>query len=95
MAEAEGSNIETIENLSIGKTLNFVQRAWIEEDVPQCGYCQSGQIMATVKFLENYPEPTDKDIDTYRTNIFRCGSYYEMRKAIHLAAKLQKEGSSS
>lgn len=95
MLAAADADIKTIENLASGETLHFVQRAWIEEDVPQCGYCQSGQIMATVKFLENFPEPTDDDINMHHTNICRCGSYEEMRKAIHLAAKLQKEGAGS
>lgn len=92
MSEAAGSKITTIENLSKDNTLHFVQRAWIEEDVPQCGYCQSGQIMATIKFLEEFPNPTDEDINNYHTNICRCGSYDDMRRAIHLAAKLQNEG---
>lgn len=95
MLAAADADIKTIESLASGEKLHFVQRAWIEEDVPQCGYCQSGQIMATVKFLENFPEPTDDDINTHHTNICRCGSYEEMRKAIHLAAKLQKEGAGS
>ncbi len=92
MVDVADANVETIENLIKGETLHFVQRAWIEQDVPQCGYCQSGQIMAVVKFLEQFPNPTDKDIDNHHTNICRCGSYIEMRKAIHLAATFQKEG---
>ncbi|MCC3861988.1 (2Fe-2S)-binding protein [Pseudemcibacter aquimaris] len=92
MAEAKDADIKTIESISDGEKLHFVQRAWIEEDVPQCGYCQSGQIMATVKFLEEFPNPTNEDINNYHTNICRCGSYEEMRRAIHLAAKLKSEG---
>lgn len=95
MSEAAGSEITTIEDLAKDNTLHFVQRAWIKEDVPQCGYCQSGQIMATIKFLEEFPNPTDEDIDNYHTNICRCGSYDDMRRAIHLAAKLQNEGAAS
>ncbi|MBT5186163.1 MAG: (2Fe-2S)-binding protein [Kordiimonadaceae bacterium] len=95
MAEVGGTNISTIENLSANGGLHFVQRVWIEEDVPQCGYCQSGQIMATITFLEKFPNPTDEDIDKYHTNICRCGSYDNMRKAIHKAAKLQAEGATS
>lgn len=92
MAEADDAEIKTIESLSSKNNLHFVQRAWIEEDVPQCGYCQTGQIMATIKFLEEFPNPTDEDINKYHTNICRCGSYEEMRRAIHLAAKLNNEG---
>tara|TARA_R110002096_G_scaffold436096_2_gene667458 strand:- start:34944 stop:35414 length:471 start_codon:yes stop_codon:yes gene_type:complete len=95
MAEAAGADVKTIESLSEGEKLHFVQRAWIHEDVPQCGYCQTGQIMATVKFLEDHPSPSDEDIDKYHTNICRCGSYDDMRRAIHRAAKLQKEGAPS
>lgn len=89
MAEADGAEIKTIESLNNDGKLHFVQRAWVEEDVPQCGYCQTGQIMATIKFLEEFPNPTDDDINNYHTNICRCGSYEEMRRAIHLAAKLK------
>lgn len=64
-----------------------VQRAWIEHDVPQCGYCQSGMVMAAVSLLENNPEPTDADIDQAMTNICRCGTYNRVRAAIHSAAK--------
>ena len=89
MSEAADTNIETIESLGNNSKLHFVQKAWIAEDVPQCGYCQSGQIMATIKFLEEFPNPTDEDIDNYHTNICRCGSYVEMRKAIHMAAQMK------
>jgi isoquinoline 1-oxidoreductase alpha subunit len=66
-----------------------VQLAWIEFDVPQCGYCQSGQIMAAVALLKRIPKPTDADIDTSMDNICRCGTYLRIRKAIHRAAELQ------
>lgn len=92
MVEADKMEINTIESLTSENKLHFVQRAWIEEDVPQCGYCQTGQIMATIKFLEEFPNPTNEDINKYHTNICRCGSYEEMRRAIHLAAKLKIEG---
>jgi isoquinoline 1-oxidoreductase subunit alpha len=66
-----------------------VQLAWIEFDVPQCGYCQSGQIMAAVSLLTKNPKPTDSDIDAGMTNICRCGTYLRIRKAVHRAAELQ------
>lgn len=83
-------SITTIEGLadSQGK-LHAVQKAWLEHDVAQCGYCQSGQIMATVDFLERYPEPTDADIDANLSSVLcRCGAYVRIRKAIHRAAEL-------
>ncbi len=70
------------------ETLHPVQRAWLEFDVPQCGYCQAGQIMATVDFLQRFPKPTDADIDNNMTNLCRCGTYVRIRKAIHRAAGL-------
>jgi isoquinoline 1-oxidoreductase alpha subunit len=81
-----GQQITTIEGLKQGGTLHKVQAAWIEAQAPQCGYCQSGQIMAAVALLNETPAPTDDDIDAAMTNICRCGSYEEIRKAIHLAA---------
>jgi len=84
-----GASIVTIEGLSSdGK--HPVQQAWLAEDVPQCGYCQSGQIMATVSFLKQYPTPTDAEIDANITNICRCGTYERLRRAIHRAADLMK-----
>ncbi len=80
-----GSNITTIEGLSEDGS-HPVQQAWIEEDVPQCGYCQPGMIMATVAFLKDFPEPNDEDIDRAITNICRCGTYNRIRKAIKRAA---------
>jgi isoquinoline 1-oxidoreductase alpha subunit len=67
--------------------LNKVQRAWLAQDVPQCGYCQSGMIMAAVALLKDKPKPTDADIDAAMTNICRCGTYVQVRAAIHEAAK--------
>ncbi len=80
--------IVTIEGLSAGSS-HPVQRAWAEVDVPQCGYCQSGQIMAAAALLTKNPKPTDKDIDDAMTNICRCGTYQRIRKAVHLAADIQ------
>ena len=78
--------VTTIEGLS-ADTTHAVQKAWAMLDVPQCGYCQSGQIMAAVALLKKNPKPTDKDIDNAMTNICRCGTYQRIRAAIHLAAK--------
>ena len=84
-----GASIVTIEGLSPdGK--HPVQQAWLAEDVPQCGYCQSGQIMATAAYLKQNPNPTDADIDANMTNICRCGTYERLRRAIHRAADLMK-----
>ena len=87
---AEGGNkVTTIEGLSDGDNLHPVQQAWVEEIVPQCGYCQPGFIMATAALLENNPNPTDEDIDSQIVNICRCGTYYRMRKAIHRAVEIK------
>jgi isoquinoline 1-oxidoreductase alpha subunit len=83
---AEGKQITTIEGLAQNGTLHKVQKAWIEHDVPQCGYCQSGMIMAVAALLKNKPKPTDADIDNEITNICRCGTYQQVRAAIHSAA---------
>ena len=80
-----GSDITTIEGLSEDGS-HPVQQAWIEEDVPQCGYCQPGMIMATVAFLKDFPDPSDQDIDREITNICRCGTYNRIRKAIKRGA---------
>ena len=80
-----GKKITTIEGLSPDRT-HAVQKAWIAEDVPQCGYCQSGQIMAAVALLDKRNEPTDDEIDAAMTNICRCGTYQRIRAAIHRAA---------
>lgn len=81
------NKITTIEGIGNAQTINAVQAAWIEEQVPQCGYCQSGQVMSAVALLSQKPKPTDADIDTYMSgNICRCGTYDRIRKAIHRAA---------
>jgi isoquinoline 1-oxidoreductase subunit alpha len=82
---AADKNILTIEGLSKDRS-HPVQKAWIAEDVPQCGYCQPGMIMATTAMLKDIPNPTDDDINTYITNICRCGTYNRIRKAIKRAA---------
>ena len=89
ISDADGATITTIEGLSTDGS-HPVQRAWIEQDVPQCGYCQSGQIMAAVALLKAKPDPTDADIDATVTNICRCGTYQRIRAAIHRAAELAK-----
>src|SRR2546425_6815485 len=83
---AEGKQITTIEGLATNGVLHAVQRAWIEHDVPQCGYCQSGMIMAVAALLKVKRKPTDADIDAAITNICRCGTYQQVRAAIHSAA---------
>ena len=88
--EVSGQEIMTIEGLSDDNT-HPVQKAWIEEEVPQCGYCQSGQIMAAVSLLQRKRKPTDKDIDRGMLNLCRCGTYIRIRKAIHRAAEMMKE----
>jgi isoquinoline 1-oxidoreductase alpha subunit len=88
---AAGKSIVTIEGLGEGLgegQLHPVQRAWIEEQVPQCGYCQPGFIMATVALLKSKPKPTDQEIDDALTNICRCGTYSALRRAVHRAAAL-------
>jgi len=85
------AKITTIEGIAKNNTLHAVQQAWIDEDVPQCGYCQSGQIMSAVALLSKNPKPTDADIDAAMSgNICRCGTYVRIRKAIHRAAKAMK-----
>ena len=79
--------VTTIEGLAANDTLHAVQKAWIAEDVPQCGYCQSGQVMAAAALLAKSHNPTDAEIDSAMTNICRCGTYQRMRKAIHRAAE--------
>jgi len=91
MANLEGAEVRTIEGLANGEELNPVQEAWVEIDVPQCGYCQAGQIMAVSELLERIPNPTDEQIDQEITNICRCGTYYRIRKAIHRAAELKAQ----
>jgi isoquinoline 1-oxidoreductase alpha subunit len=84
---AEGKKITTIEGLANGTTLHKVQQAWLENEVPQCGFCQSGMIMAVAALLKDKPVPTDADIDAGITNICRCGTFQQVRQAIHAAAK--------
>ena len=79
--------ITTIEGVADGDKLNKIQAAWVALDVPQCGYCQSGMIMAATALLAAKPKPTDADIDAAMTNICRCGTYKQIREAIHAAAK--------
>ena len=83
---AEGKQITTIEGLAGNGQLHKVQQAWIANDVPQCGYCQSGMIMAVAQLLKDKPKPTDADIDNTITNICRCGTFQQVRAAIHAAA---------
>ena len=89
VGEVAGKAITTIEGLSPDST-HPVQKAWIKVDVPQCGYCQSGIIMATAALLARKPVPSDRDIDRTISNICRCGTYNQVREAIHLAAQLNK-----
>jgi len=84
----DGASITTIEGLSVDST-HPVQRAWLEHDVPQCGYCQSGQIMAAAALLESNPKPSDAEIDDAITNICRCGTYERIRRAVHRAAEIK------
>ena len=87
VASAQGKDIVTIEGLAQNGTLNKVQQAWIAEDVPQCGYCQSGQVMAATALLNRTPNPDDSDIDAAMAgNICRCGTYVRIRRAIKRAA---------
>jgi isoquinoline 1-oxidoreductase subunit alpha len=89
VSSVEGAEITTIEGLSRDST-HPVQQAWLTEQVPQCGYCQSGQIMATAAYLKTNPNPTDADIDADLTNICRCGTYERLRRAVHRAAALMR-----
>jgi len=86
VSEVEGKQITTIEGLSQNGVLHPVQKAWLEHDVPQCGYCQTGMIMAVAALLTEKPKPTDADIDSAITNICRCGTFQQVRAAIHAAA---------
>jgi len=89
VGDVAGKSITTIEGLS-RDSRHPVQQAWLAEDVPQCGFCQSGQIMAAAAFLKQNPHPSDVDIDAGITNICRCGTYSRIRAAIHRAAALMK-----
>lgn len=94
VSSVEGRSVTTIEGLAAANgELHPVQKAWLELDVAQCGYCQSGQIMATADLLKRYPTPTDQDIDNNMSSmICRCGTYVRIRKAIHRAAELSGSG---
>ena len=85
VSDAAGKQITTIEGLAPNGQLHKVQQAWIDHDVPQCGYCQSGMIMAVAALLKDKPKPTDADIDKAITNICRCGTYQQVRAGIHAA----------
>lgn len=87
-----GRQVVTIEGLSENGS-HPVQRAWLDEDVSQCGYCQPGQIMAVVSLLRTTPAPTNEQIDSLHTNLCRCGTYYRMRRAIHRAARYMRDES--
>jgi isoquinoline 1-oxidoreductase alpha subunit len=89
IGEVAGKTVTTIEGLS-PDSKHPVQQAWLAEDVPQCGYCQSGQIMAAAAFLKQHPQPTDAEIDTSLSNICRCGTYVRIRRAIYRAAAMLK-----
>jgi isoquinoline 1-oxidoreductase alpha subunit len=82
-----GKQVTTIEGLATGNTLHKVQKAWLDHEVPQCGFCQAGMIMAVAALLKDKPKPTDADIDATITNICRCGTFQNVREAIHAAAK--------
>ena len=90
----DGCHLITIEGITPKDgSLHPVQQAWVEEVVPQCGYCQPGFMMATAALLEKIPNPTDEDIDNNIVNVCRCATYYRMRKAIHRAAELNNTNS--
>ena len=89
ISSVDGAEVTTIEGLSLDSR-HPVQQAWLTEEVPQCGYCQSGQIMATAAYLKSNPNPTDADIDANLTNICRCGTYERLRRAVHRAAALMR-----
>jgi len=88
LSMAAGKNITTIEGLGADGKLHAVQKAWLDNDVPQCGYCQSGMIMAVAALLKDKPKPTDADIDEAITNICRCGTFQQVREAIHAATSV-------
>ncbi len=87
---AKGKSITTLEGLGTAEKPHPVQQAWIEEIVPQCGYCQPGFMMATAVLLDKNTNPTDEDLDKNISNVCRCGTYYRMRKAIHRAAEIKR-----
>ena len=87
VSAVQGKKIETIEGLEKNGQLSKVQKAWVSNQVPQCGYCQSGMVMATTALLRNNPKPTDAQIDSAVNNICRCGTFQQVRDAIHSIAK--------
>jgi isoquinoline 1-oxidoreductase alpha subunit len=87
VSAAVGHKVTTIEGLANGSALHKVQKAWVDHEVPQCGYCQAGMIMAVAALLKEKPRPTDADIDAAITNICRCGTFQQVRAAIHAAAR--------
>ena len=87
VSSIDGASVTTIEGLAGGDTLHAVQQAWISQQVPQCGYCQSGMIMAVAALLNEHPKPTDQEIDAGITNICRCGTFARVRRAIHSVAE--------
>ena len=87
VAAAQGKKIETIEGLEKNGQLSKVQKSWVDHQVPQCGYCQSGMVMATTALLRNHPNPTDQQINEAVNNICRCGTFQQIREAIHAIAK--------
>jgi isoquinoline 1-oxidoreductase alpha subunit len=88
VSAAQGKKIETVESLAKGGKLSKIQQAWVDQQAPQCGYCQTGMVMAATALLRKNPKPTDADIDAAMTNICRCGTFQEVRAAIHAAAKV-------
>ncbi len=92
VSAVDGADIRTIEGVATDDGLSAVQRAWLQHQVPQCGYCQSGMIMAAEALLDEIPDPTDEDIDTAITNICRCGTYDRVRAAVQTAAAMRREG---
>ncbi|MGL4239137.1 (2Fe-2S)-binding protein [Tabrizicola sp.] len=91
VGDVAGLELRTIEGIATGATASAVQRAWIDLQVPQCGYCQSGMIMAVEALLDETPDPSDGDIDAAITNICRCGTQERIRAGVHLAARLRRE----
>jgi isoquinoline 1-oxidoreductase alpha subunit len=87
VSQVEGANVTTIEGLASGGTLTAVQQVWLDQQVPQCGYCQSGMIVAVTALFKEFPHPTDEDIDAGITNICRCGTFVRIRRAIHAVAE--------
>jgi isoquinoline 1-oxidoreductase alpha subunit len=86
ISQVDGANVTTIEGLAVDGTLHPVQQAWIDQQVPQCGYCQSGMIVAVTALFKEFARPTDEDIDATITNICRCGTFVRVRRAIHAIA---------